>query len=140
MVPDSMPAVNPRLMNKVLESRGRAGGRPSALPNKSRGRIAGGLACGFRVNFLMMSDPVKFNVGLVQMAVSRLPQDNLARAIAKVEEAGRNGAQVVCLPELFQSQYFCQREDTANFDLAEAVPGPTTEALGRVAQKVRVVV
>ncbi len=71
----------------------------------------------------------------MQMAVSRNPQENLARAIAKIEEAGRNGAQVVCLPELFQSQYFCQREDTANFDLAEAVPGPTTEALGRVAQK-----
>ena len=66
------------------------------------------------------------------MAVSRNPQENLARAVAKIDEAGRNGAQVVCLPELFQSQYFCQREDTANFDLAEAVPGPTTEALGRV--------
>ena len=74
------------------------------------------------------------------MAVSRNPQENLARAIAKIEEAGRGGAQVVCLPELFQSQYFCQREDTANFDLAEAVPGPTTEALGRVAQKAKVVV
>src|ERR1700675_5088918 len=104
------------------------------------GRVAGGLAFSFRVNFLMMSDPVKFNVGLVQMAVSRLPQDNLARAIAKIEEAARGGAQVVCLPELFQSQYFCQREDTANFDLAEAVPGPTTEALGRVAQKTRTVI
>src|SRR6202050_2070107 len=102
--------------------------------------VAGGLACGFRVNFLMMSNPLKFNVGLVQMAVSRNPQENLARAIAKIEEAGRGGAQVVCLPELFQSQYFCQKEDTANFDLAESVPGPTTEALGRVAQKAGVVV
>ena len=83
---------------------------------------------------------MKFNVGLVQMAVSRNPRENLARAAAKIEEAARNGAQVVCLPELFQSQYFCQREDTANFDLAEAVPGPTTEALGRVAKKAGVVV
>ena len=65
------------------------------------------------------------------MAVGRKPQDNSASAISKIEEAAAHGAQVVCLPELFQSQYFCQREDTANFDLAEAVPGPTTEALGR---------
>jgi N-carbamoylputrescine amidase len=47
---------------------------------------------------------------------------------------------VVCLPELFQSQYFCQREDTRNFDLAEAVPGPTTEVLGRIAQENKTVV
>ncbi len=88
-----------------------------------------GPASKIRVDFLIVTTQTKFGVGLVQMAVSRNPQDNLARAIAKIEEAGRNGAQVVCLPELFQSQYFCQREDTANFDLAEAVPGPTTESL-----------
>ena len=100
----------------------------------------GGLAFGFRVNFHIVTTQTKFGVGLVQMAVSRDPRENLARATAKIEEAGRNGAQVVCLPELFQSQYFCQREDTANFDLAEAVPGPTTEALGRVAKNAGVVV
>ncbi|MGC1594710.1 MAG: nitrilase-related carbon-nitrogen hydrolase, partial [Candidatus Acidiferrales bacterium] len=86
-----------------------------------------------------MTTPTKFNVGLIQMAVSPQPKENLARASAKIEEAARGGAQVVCLPELFQSQYFCQSEDTANFDLAEAIPGPTTEALGRVAQKAKVV-
>ena len=74
----------------------------------------------FRVDFLTVTSQTKFSVGLVQMAVSPHPKENLARASSKIEEAGRNGAQVVCLPELFQSQYFCQREDTANFDLAEA--------------------
>src|ERR1700689_4885176 len=117
-----------------------SGWRPSEWKREGYGHVAGGLACGFRVNFLMMNDPLKFNVGLVQMAVSRNPRENLARAIAKIEEARRNGAQVVCLPELFQSQYFCQKEDTANFDLAEAVPGPPTEALSRGAQKAKVVV
>jgi N-carbamoylputrescine amidase len=81
-----------------------------------------------------------FNVGLVQMSVSPDPKENLAKATARIEEAAKSGAQVVCLPELFQSQYFCQREDTQNFELAEAVPGPTTEALSRVAQKSKVVV
>jgi N-carbamoylputrescine amidase len=94
----------------------------------------------FRVDFLTVTSQTKFGVGLVQMAVSPQPKENLARAGSKIEEAARNGAQVVCLPELFQSQYFCQREDTANFDLAEAIPGPTTEALGRVALNAKVVV
>ena len=87
-----------------------------------------------------MTNKSKFSVGLVQMSVSRDPRENLAKATARIEEAAKNGAQVVCLPELFQSQYFCQREDTKNFELAEAVPGPTTEALSRVAQKSKVVV
>jgi N-carbamoylputrescine amidase len=88
----------------------------------------------------MVTNKLNFRVALVQMAVSRKPVENLAKASAQIEEAAKNGAQVVCLPELFQSQYFCQREDTANFNLAEAVPGPTTEALGRVAQKAKVVI
>ena len=82
----------------------------------------------------------KFTVGLVQMAMTPDPEDNLKRAIAWVEDAARAGAQVVCLPELFRSQYFCQREDASLFDLAEPIPGLTTEALGRIAQKARIVV
>ncbi len=74
------------------------------------------------------------------MACSPDPGENLNRAIARVEEAGRAGAEVICLPELFRSQYFCQREDAASFDLAEPVPGPTTEALGKVARRASVVV
>jgi N-carbamoylputrescine amidase len=84
--------------------------------------------------------PLKFTVGLVQMAMALDPEENLARASSRVEEAARSGAQVICLPELFRSQYFCQREDASCFDLAEPVPGPTTEALGRVARKTKAVI
>jgi N-carbamoylputrescine amidase len=84
--------------------------------------------------------PDRFMVGLIQMAINRDFRENLARAVAKIEEAARAGAEVVCLPELFRSPYFCQREDTRAFDLAEPIPGPTTEALGTVAQKNRVVI
>jgi N-carbamoylputrescine amidase len=82
----------------------------------------------------------KFKVALIQMACSPDPAENLHRASARVEEAAGGGAQVVCLPELFRSQYFCQREDHAAFDLAEPVPGPTTEALGKLAKKLSVVI
>ena len=75
----------------------------------------------------MSSD--NFTVGLIQMACSPDPDDNLLRAVEKVRAAAKQGAQMVCLPELFRTQYFCQREDAALFDLAEPVPGPTTEAL-----------
>jgi N-carbamoylputrescine amidase len=74
-----------------------------------------------------------FRIGLVQMACSPDPDANLAKAVAKVAEAARAGAEVVCLPELFRTQYFCQKEDVATFDLAETVPGPSTEALGKAA-------
>src|SRR5436190_3053293 len=77
----------------------------------------------------------RFKVGLVQMTMSPEPAKNLDRAVARVKEARRAGADVVCLPELFRSQYFCQREDAHLFDLAEPVPGPTTEALGRAARE-----
>ncbi|HYM09445.1 MAG TPA: carbon-nitrogen hydrolase [Bryobacterales bacterium] len=82
----------------------------------------------------------KFGVGLIQMACSPDPADNLARAIERIGEAARQGAQVVCLQELFRSQYFCQREDPALFDLAEPIPGPTTEALAATARRSQVVI
>jgi N-carbamoylputrescine amidase len=81
-----------------------------------------------------------FKVGLVQMAMSAEPQANLDKAAARVEEAARKGAQVVCLPELYRSPYFCQREDAALFDLAEPVPGPSTERFSEVARKAGVAV
>ena len=84
--------------------------------------------------------PVKYKLGLVQMTMSSDPDANLQRAIAKVAEAAGAGAQVVCLPELFRSQYFAQREDPGLFDLAEPVPGPSTEALGKAAKRAGVVV
>jgi N-carbamoylputrescine amidase len=82
----------------------------------------------------------KFSIGLVQMSCGPDPASNLAKAVAKVAEAARSGAEVVCLPELFQSQYFCQKEDAATFDLAEPVPGPATEALGKAASAAGVAV
>jgi N-carbamoylputrescine amidase len=70
-----------------------------------------------------------FQLALVQMRCSTDPAENMARAIEKVAEAGRRGADVVCLPELFRTQYFCQTEDHANFELAESIPGPGSDAL-----------
>ncbi|MFY9558269.1 MAG: carbon-nitrogen hydrolase [Blastocatellia bacterium] len=87
-----------------------------------------------------MQPASKFTVGLVQMAASVDAEDNLQRAVSFVEQAARQGARVVCLPELFRSQYFCQREDPALFDLAENIPGPSTEALGRAAREMKVTV
>jgi len=81
-----------------------------------------------------------FKVGLVQMAMSADPAANLERAAARVEEAARLGAEVVCLPELYRSRYFCQREDAALFDLAEPVPGPSSERFGEVARRAGVAV
>jgi len=87
-----------------------------------------------------MPDPRKFVVALIQMACSPDADENLRRAAARVEEAACNGGEVICLPELFRSQYFCQREDAAFFDLAEPVPGRTTEALGKIAKEKSVVI
>ncbi len=84
--------------------------------------------------------PARYAVGLVQMAMSADPDANLKKAVAKVSEAAAAGARLVCLPELFRSQYFAQREDPALFDFAEPVPGPSTEALGKVARQAGVVV
>jgi N-carbamoylputrescine amidase len=81
-----------------------------------------------------------FRIALVQMSCSPDPDANLAKAVAKVAEAGRAGAEVVCLPELFRSQYFCQKEDVATFDLAETIPGPSTDALGAAAASAGVAV
>jgi N-carbamoylputrescine amidase len=75
----------------------------------------------------------KFTVALVQMAMSADPEETLARALEKIRQAAAQGAQVICLPELFRWPYFCQREDAALFDLAEPVPGPTTRAISQAA-------
>jgi len=83
--------------------------------------------------------PKQFRVGLIQMACGPEPEENLRKALAFVEEAAARGAQVVCLPELFQTQYFCQREEAALFDLAEPIPGPGTARLGAVAKKCGIV-
>src|SRR3954463_2427126 len=74
------------------------------------------------------------------MAATPDPERNLQHALDKVHEAAKKGAQIVCLPELFQTQYFCQREDTALFDLAESIPGPATKKIGDLARELGVVV
>ena len=73
-------------------------------------------------------------VGLVQTAVGPDKAKNLAKTAQLVEEAAARGARIVCLQELFASEYFCQREDAALFDLAEPLPGPTTQAMAAVAK------
>src|SRR5258708_12710804 len=90
------------------------------------------------LDWIAMSDTL--TVGLIQMSCSADPDDNLRRAAEKVRDADKIGAEIICLPELFRTQYFCQREDTALFDLAEPVPGPTTEAVSAVARENKVVV
>jgi len=67
------------------------------------------------------------------------PEANLQKAIDRVADAAGRGAQVICLPELFQTQYFCQREDASLFDLAEPIPGPTSAKLGEIAKKHNIV-
>lgn len=79
--------------------------------------------------------PERFRVGLVQMSCGPEPEANLQKAIDRVADAAGRGAQVICLPELFQTQYFCQREDASLFDLAEPIPGPTSAKLGEIAKK-----
>jgi N-carbamoylputrescine amidase len=74
-------------------------------------------------------------IGVIQMVCSANPAENLERALGKVKEAATNGAQIICLPELFRSQYFCQQEDAELFDLAESVPGSSTEVFSQVAKQ-----
>jgi len=87
-----------------------------------------------------MGDEQNINVGLIQMACAPDPGVNLEHAIARIEEAADDGAGVICLPELFRSRYPCQSEDVTLFDLAEPIPGPTTDALGRLAASRKVVI
>src|SRR3954466_13506816 len=79
-------------------------------------------------------------LGLVQMRCTPEPSENMRKAIAGVRAAAERGAQIVCLQELFRSQYFCQTEDHRCFELAEPVPGPSTEELGRLASELGVVI
>jgi len=82
----------------------------------------------------------KYVVGLVQMRMDPDPEANFAAAVAHVRKAAALGANVVCLPELFRAQYFCQREDIRLFDLAEPVPGPSTTKLAELAHELRVAI
>jgi N-carbamoylputrescine amidase len=79
-------------------------------------------------------------VALIQMSCEASTDANLAKAVARVREAAEAGAKLVCLPELFRAQYFCQREDHALFSTAEPIPGPSTAALSKVVREYDLVV
>src|SRR5947209_13888821 len=85
-----------------------------------------------------MADTTK--IALIQMRCAAEPEKNFAHAIEFIREAAKKCAQIVSLPELFRSQYFCQTEDHKHFDLAEEVPGRSTVALGKVARETGTVV
>src|SRR3979490_129663 len=77
----------------------------------------------------------KFTIGLVQMKCTTDAEENLTHAVEKIREAAARGAQIISLHELFRSEYFCRTEDAELFDLAEPVPGPTTEKLSKIAKE-----
>ncbi len=82
----------------------------------------------------------KFTIGLIQMTCSTDPRENLAKVEARIREAASRGAQIICTQELFRSQYFCREENADLFDLAEPIPGPTTESLAKLARSLGVVI
>src|SRR5437868_8196690 len=82
----------------------------------------------------------KFTVGLIQMSCALDPNENLEKARWRIREAAARGAQIVCLQELFRSQYFCREENAELFALAEPIPGPSTQSLGKLAGELKVVI
>jgi len=126
----------PRETGSATQELGKAAGastRPQGRPAAQRPRLAYHAPT-------MTFHCEKFRVGLVQMSMSADPLANIEKAALRVEEAAAQGAQVVCLPELYRSRYFCQREDANSFDLAETVPGPSTDRLSDVARRLGVAV
>jgi N-carbamoylputrescine amidase len=87
-----------------------------------------------------MPNPRKYKIGLIQMSMGPDPEANLSIAVDRIRQAASQGANIVCLPELFRAQYFCQREDLHLFDLAEPIPGPSTEALSAIARETGVAI
>jgi N-carbamoylputrescine amidase len=87
-----------------------------------------------------MNGKEKLKLGVVQMSMSDEPEENTAKAEAMVRDAAAQGAELICLPELFRSRYFCQTEDYRRFDLAEPIPGPTTERFATLAAELDVAI
>lgn len=79
-------------------------------------------------------------LGLLQMASAGDPEKNLKKTLERISEVASRGTQIICLQELFLTDYFCQTHDPRHFDLAEAVPGPTTHALSQLAKEKSIVV
>src|SRR2546425_12711833 len=87
-----------------------------------------------------MANDSKTKIALVQMRCGADPDENFARAVQSIHDAAKKGAAIVCLPELFRSQYFCQTEDHKNFELAEEVPGRSTSSLRGLARDLAIVI
>ena len=86
-----------------------------------------------------MSAPPPFTVAVIQDSVAGTPAATLAATIGRIRAAAAKGAQIICLKELFSAPYFCKKLDATRFDLAEPVPGPTTEAMQQLANELAVV-
>jgi N-carbamoylputrescine amidase len=87
-----------------------------------------------------MAKPDTTKIALIQMRCGPEPEKNFERAVELIRAAGQKGGQIVCLPELFRSQYFCQTEEHKNFELAEEVPGKSTSALEKIARELGMVI
>lgn len=86
------------------------------------------------------NEPTKFKVALIQMSMSDDIDKNISKATSWINKAADEGGEVICLPELFSSQYFCQKEDIKYFSLAESIPGKTTELICEIAKKRKIVI
>lgn len=87
-----------------------------------------------------MKSTDKVNVALIQMSCSDDPKENLAKCLARIEDAARQGAQIISTQELFRSRYFCQTEDHEHFKLAEPIPGESTAELSKLAKDKQIVI
>src|SRR5437660_8344702 len=87
-----------------------------------------------------MATATKAKIALVQMKCGTGPKKNFSHALDFIRDAAKQGAEIVCLPELFRSQYFCQSEDHKNFELAEEIPGRSTSELEKIAYDLGVVI
>src|ERR1041385_5091815 len=112
-------------------------------PAATRNRTPASEAAGARGAMDELVHPATHHVvkvGLLQTHASDDPKENLARTLKLIDQAAKKGAQVILTQELFMGPYFCQEEDAAFFDLAESIPGPTTDALGKKAKQLGVVI
>lgn len=89
---------------------------------------------------LITNKLTKIRVGLIQMTCSSSPIENHNKAIDRIREAAKSGAQIICLQELYQSVYFCQQFDEKNFDLAVSIPGQATQELSKLAEELSIVI
>src|SRR6195952_245159 len=81
-----------------------------------------------------------FTIGIIQDAASNDVAANLDRAVEQVREAARRGSQIICLKELFNAPYFCKSQQCDRFDIAESIPGPTTDVMQKLAKELDVVI